>query len=138
MRAMNHVITGMVAICCIVSAAAEVKAQLFGANVASCLHGDDERPAEKRRRESAVAVARQINREQANVLDDTGRYAPVERLRAIPPIPLGFALTLQAGERSYVFALKDRQDPCRFAVFSDSDGLVYQTSQQAAPLIARR
>jgi hypothetical protein len=83
-------------------------------------------------------MAREINAEQAALAGDSGQYASRERLKTAQPVPSGFQLTLQAGAQSYVFILKDRTDPCRFAVFSDSEGIIYQTAQRTAPLVAQR
>ena len=52
-------------------------------------------------------------------------YVPVTELIPAPTVPDGFTLTLVTDGKSYTFSLKDTLDPCRFAYFSDQDGIIY-------------
>ena len=49
----------------------------------------------------------------------------MEALPGLPPIPRGFQAQMTTDGASYAFSLKDTLDPCRFAYFSDQDGVVY-------------
>jgi hypothetical protein len=107
-------------------------AQTFGSNQ-RCLHGQDEQPADRARREQAVRVARQINRAE-NTASLRGpsqprSYVPLDDPRiasiGIPPAPDGFKLRFYTDSESYAFSLKDARDRCGFAVFSDQDGRIY-------------
>lgn len=85
------------------------------------------------RRERAMDVARRVNAAQHLPSPRGPRYRPLEELRSIPPLPDGFDLQFHTDGRSYTFSLKDRLDPCRFAVFSDQDGAVYAAAPQPQP-----
>ncbi|HET7694536.1 MAG TPA: hypothetical protein VFK57_02420 [Vicinamibacterales bacterium] len=37
-------------------------------------------------------------------------------------------MSLYAGADGYIFSIKDTLDPCRFAIFSDSAGVLYESS----------
>ncbi|MDQ3488977.1 MAG: hypothetical protein M3468_14770, partial [Acidobacteriota bacterium] len=67
----------------------------------------------------------------------TGQYQPLAKLADLPALPREFELNLFADASGYMFALKDTQDPCWFAVFSDQRGLLYEKSALNAPVIAQ-
>jgi len=97
----------------------------------ACLHDANETAAQKARVSSAILAARRVNTAESHAVSTTGSYQPIETLptyggSAPLVIPDGFGLALTAGERSYSFALKDKTDACRFALFSDQDGLIYR------------
>ncbi|MGH9371275.1 MAG: hypothetical protein ACRD15_07085 [Vicinamibacterales bacterium] len=103
----------------------------------SCRHHDDAQQTDRARRAGALAVAKAINASQAEMVQRTGTYQPVERLGMLPPVPKGFELSLFADRSGYLFAIKDTQDPCSFAVFSDERGLLYEKSALDAPAVAK-
>jgi len=95
-----------------------------------CLHGDNETRAERLRRESAVEFADRINDAQTNARRFGPRanrkYVPLDQLSNLPDTPDGFRVQLHTDGESYSFSIKDVRDPCRYAVFSDQSGDVYQ------------
>jgi hypothetical protein len=105
--------------------------------IASCRHDANATDADRSRRAQALALAKAIHAAEANVVRRTGEYHPVRNLGKLPAVPAGFALKLFADREDYVFAVKDTRDPCRYAIFSDSAGLLYEKSAHAAPVIAR-
>jgi hypothetical protein len=44
----------------------------------------------------------------------------------VPPTPAGFELQFHSDGSTYSFSIKDRTDPCRYAVFSDQDKVLYE------------
>lgn len=106
---------------------------LAGADVVHaqpCLHGALETADDRVRRERAMDFARRVNAAQALPSPRGLRYRPLEELPSVPPVPGGFELQFHTDGRSYTFSLKDRRDPCRFAVFSDQEGAVYAAAPQ--------
>jgi hypothetical protein len=107
----------------------------FGAGTASaqiaqrCLHGPDETPAQKLRRDAAIQLATRINLAQS-MMDPRprprSRFRTLEELPNIPPTPAGFGLQFHTDGNTYSFSIKDRLDPCRYAVFSDQDKFLYE------------
>jgi hypothetical protein len=69
-------------------------------------------------------VARQINTAQARVSAQSKRYAPLAELPGVT-IPDGFEAQVSTDGVSYTFSVKDVQDACKFAVFSDQKGIIY-------------
>ena len=103
-----------------------------------CLHVQNETAEDRTRREQALQFARRLNAAQHMMLPSPQgpRYRQPDELRNLPPVPLGFQLQFHTDGRTYSFSLKDMRDNCRFAVFSDQDGLVYAaTPQQPSPTI---
>lgn len=105
--------------------------------VASCRHDANAAEVDRNRRAQALTLAKAITAAQADVVKRTRQYQPVQSLANLPAVPSGFALKLFADRDDYVFALKDTLDPCRYAIFSDSAGLLYEKSARAAPVIAQ-
>jgi hypothetical protein len=100
-----------------------------------CLHESAERAEDRQRREQAVRVARELNVQQAAAVASgpTARYKRLSEM-TLPEIPNGFAITLHTnGRTTYMFSLKDFNDPCYFALFSDQDGHVYTSHPQPNP-----
>ena len=94
----------------------------------NCLHGADETPADRARREKAVQLAFEINSAEV-VARRLGRmYAPLEQLLNLPRTPDGFRVQLHADGTTYSFSIKDTMDPCLYAVFSDQSGDVYEAT----------
>ena len=107
----------------------------------NCLHNASESPANKTRRDQAIRVARGINTAEHMGLAPRRpgqRYRRFEELVMIPPIPAGFALQFHTDGDTYSFSLKDTRDPCRYAIFSDQEGDVYEavprTGAEIVPL----
>ena len=94
----------------------------------TCLHGANEAPAQKVRRDAAIQLATRINLAQAMSLGPgaRSRYRPLAELMNIPPTPNGFELQFHTDGNTYSFSIKDRMDPCRYAVFSDQDKMLYE------------
>ena len=99
-----------------------------------CLHGRSEAPANKTRREQALALAEQINRAEDTgpaVVPTPGRtYRPVEQLR-VPATPVGFTLQFYTDGSTYAFSLLDTRDPCHYAIFSSQNRLIYEATPRA-------
>jgi hypothetical protein len=106
--------------------------------VPTCLHDGAEQPPDRARREQAIALAKAINERQGTAAERTRLYVALTQLRNLPPTPKGFSVQLYTDGTGYVVSLKDKLDPCRYAIFSDEAGLLYQSSALAAPLIAER
>ena len=93
----------------------------------TCLHGDNEVPEQRERRFRALTLARAINTAQYNVaMPKTGKFQPVSNLGLPGPTPDGFDVQLATDGAAYAFAVKDTQDPCVFAFFSDNKGVIFQ------------
>jgi len=91
-----------------------------------CLHGSGEAPEQLIRRRQAVQTARQINTEQARLFATSHVYHPASDLSV--NVPPGFAMSLTTDGVAYKFALKDTLDACRFAFFSDQEGLIFEAN----------
>ena len=105
--------------------------------VASCRHDGNATEPDRQRRAQALTLAKAITAAQGEAVRRTRQYHPVPSLGSLPAVPSGFALKLFADRDDYVFALKDTLDPCRYAIFSDSAGLLYEKSARAAPVVAQ-
>jgi hypothetical protein len=105
--------------------------------VAQCRHDVHSTQADRGRRNEAVTLAKAIHAAQADMVRRTQRYHPLASLRDLPAVPSGFTVHLYADGDGYIFAIKDTRDPCRFAVFSDTAGLLYEKNGYSAPVIAR-
>jgi hypothetical protein len=81
-------------------------------------------PEQGKRRQTAIGVARQINNAQARASSSLKRYAHFGELENII-VPPGFDVQVSADSTGYTFSVKDLQDGCKFAVFSDQDGVIY-------------
>ena len=76
------------------------------------------------RRRLAITAARQINTEQARAWAANKRYASRAELTGVT-ISEGFEAQISTDATSYTFSIKDLQDACKSAVFSDQKGLIY-------------
>ena len=103
----------------------------------SCLHRQAAKQEDRARRAQALTLAKAIHVAEAGVVRRTRQYESLENLPALPAVPAGFQLSLYAGRAGYIFSIKDTLDPCRFAVFSDASGLLYEQSALDAPVIAQ-
>jgi hypothetical protein len=93
----------------------------------ACLHGDNESPEQRERRFGAIGLVRAINGAQYNVaMQKTGKFQPLANLGLTTLAPEGFDVQLSTDGTTYAFAVKDSTDPCLFAYFSDTKGLIFQ------------
>jgi hypothetical protein len=104
--------------------------------VPACLHDDRERPSDRARREQALSLAKAIHEAQGTAAERARLYVALHELRGLPSTPKGFDLRLHTDGRGYIFSLKDSLDPCRYGIFSDEAGIVYEKAPFAAALIA--
>lgn len=100
-----------------------------------CLHGSSERPEQRARREQALKVAHQINLAEMKVVPKFKspnspwfEFQPLQELPNVPQAPPGFAVKLFTDGRTYSFSMKDMQDPCQYAIFSDQDRWIYEAT----------
>jgi hypothetical protein len=105
--------------------------------VPRCRHDQNAVHEDRDRRAQALTLAKAINAAQAQLVQQTQHYQPLSGLGDLPPVPRGFELNLYADRWGYMFGLKDALDACRFAVFSDEGGLLYEQSALNAPVIAQ-
>lgn len=104
----------------------------------ACLHGPSETQADQARRVQALDLAHTLNRAENRAKGfgsqrDSREYLPLDQLLAMPLVnapatPEGFQVQLQTDGSSYTLALKDMNDPCRYAIFSDQSGYVYEAT----------
>ena len=96
-----------------------------------CLHGSDERPNHRTRREQALTLAQQIHRAEnpgPTVVPPGRTFRPLDQLTNLPPTPDGFNVQLTTDGATYAFSIKDTLDPCRYAVFSDQELSLYEAT----------
>lgn len=105
--------------------------------VASCHHDVSATEGDQNRRSQALILAKAINTAEADTFRRAREYQPLASLGTLPAVPFGFTLKLFADRDDYVFAVKDTRDPCGYAIFSDSAGLLYEKSARSAPVVAR-
>ena len=93
-----------------------------------CLHDGSEASPQRQRRLDAIELARAINQAERRGLHGPRQrtYRPLEDLRNLPVTPEGFRLQFHTDGTSYLFALKDTMDQCRYSIFSDEDGDIYE------------
>ena len=91
----------------------------------ACLHGPSETAAQAARRQAAIGFARLINTTELRAHTQAQAYYALGDLHTIPAPPEGFKAQLSSDGTSYTFSIKDSLDPCRFAFFSDQEGVIY-------------
>jgi hypothetical protein len=101
----------------------------------ACRHDQLSSARDRDRRERAIHLAKAIHLAQNSAVRITRRYQPLEALANLPDRPEDFELRLYVGTAGYVFSLKDTRDPCRYGIFSDQSGFLYEKSPQS-PLLA--
>lgn len=79
------------------------------------------------RQRMAITVARQINTAEAQQSSTTKRYVPLSALNGVV-VPEGFTAQVSTDGTTYTFSVKDAQDACKFAVFSDQQGVIYRAT----------
>ena len=109
-------------------------AQLAG--VPACLHDDRERPSDRDRREQALSLAKAVHEAEGMAAERARLYVALPQLRGLPRTPRGFELRLYTDSHGYIMSLKDSLDPCRYGIFSDEAGILYEKAPLTAPLIA--
>jgi hypothetical protein len=90
----------------------------------TCLHGAGESAEQQARRRQALQLAREINTAEQQAFQTRHSYVPLTALR-ISTVPQGFTANLAADTPGYAFAVKDQQDACKFAYYSDESGVIY-------------
>lgn len=115
------------------AAAASTMLVLWASTAAAqtCLHGSEETSSQRARREAAIRYVEQVNAAQETLRDELGVSGRLDELPRIDGPPVGFVVLLTVDDYNYAITLKDVLDPCRYAVFSDSHGIIYE----AAPLL---
>jgi hypothetical protein len=108
-----------------------LEGQRLNSRAAVCRHGEDESPTNRTQRLAALALAAAVNRAEGQQARQTRQYAPLANLGALPAVPADFTLKLYADSDGYVTVLKDARDPCRYAIFTDHSGHIYETSSPA-------
>jgi hypothetical protein len=81
-------------------------------------------PADPQRRQAAVRFARMLNTAEASFWAQNKRYGQISDV-GVGAEPEGFRAQLSTDGTIYTFAVKDSVDACRFALFSDQEGLIY-------------
>jgi hypothetical protein len=109
-------------------------AQVSGVPV--CLHDAAERELDRKRRAEALGLAKTVNQAQGTAAERTRIYLPLSKLGKLPPAPRGFELRVYTDGTGYVLSLKDTLDPCKYAIFSDESGVIYEKTPLAAPILA--
>jgi hypothetical protein len=51
-------------------------------------------------------------------------YLPADQLQ-LAAVPEGFEFRIAVTPTAYAFSVRDNTDPCRFAYFSDQQGLIF-------------
>jgi hypothetical protein len=93
----------------------------------TCLHGDNETPEQLARRKQALGFTRHVNTlEATGAAANAGVYQPPARLGITQSLPSGFQLRLSTSGSSYAYSVIDTTDPCRFAYFSDENGVIFR------------
>ena len=100
---------------------------------ARCLHDGDESPANRERREQALALAKAINDAEGQSSQRTRRFQPLQQLGSLPPTPDGFVIRLYTDGDGYIFSIKDDRDACQYGVFSGSEGVSVSVEPHRAP-----
>ena len=130
----------------------------FAVAFAGCLHGKVETAGERERRVLAVDVARTLNTAEMRHYRQLGAFAQPTQLPRSPALsqwrtstsPMaitfrrlslqqgtevipGFALHFTTdGTTNYSFILEDTTDQCRFSLFSDQRGVIFQGQELGA------
>ena len=91
----------------------------------ACLHGTSERADQRARRVAALEYVKRVTFIEGEGKLQAQQYYTLTDLPQLPPVPQGFKVQLSTDGTTYVLSLKDAQDPCGFAYFSDQDGVIY-------------
>ena len=91
----------------------------------NCLHGPSETADQAARRRAALQMARQVNTTEAQANQQGHTYYALSDLPGLASEIDGFKVQLSTDGGTYTFSIKDTLDPCRFAYFSDQEGVIY-------------
>lgn len=117
-----------------------VSTAFASASAQICLHGPNEAFAQRTRREAAIRLAEQIKVAEARLMPPNRqprRAQPLEQLPNIGPIPPGFEVQLLTQDDRYSLTIRDTQDPCGYAIFTDQASGIYDgvPTRPPVPLI---
>ena len=90
-----------------------------------CASNSDMTPEQKARRAELVAVARDINTQQASAAQTTKQYRAWGPLTLRHPVPAGVEVKMSVDANGYSFSVVDTTDQCRAGVFSNEVGIIY-------------
>jgi hypothetical protein len=91
----------------------------------NCLHSPAETADHAARRQAALQLARQVNTTEAQANQQGHTYYALSDLPGLASEIKGFKVQLSTDGGTYTFSIKDTMDPCRFAYFSDQEGVIY-------------
>src|SRR5204863_9792132 len=91
----------------------------------NCPQGPSETAEQAARRRAALQMARQVNTTEAQANQQGHTYYALSDLPGLASEIDGFKVQLSTGGGTYTFSIKDTLDPCRFAYFSDQEGVIY-------------
>ena len=91
----------------------------------TCLHGPGETAAQAARRRAALDLARKVNTTETQAHFQGHTYYALSDLPGLAAEVSGFNVQLSTDGASYTFSVKDTLDACRFAYFSDQEGVIY-------------
>ena len=100
-----------------VGLAGAVTAAFSPAQVSRC-------PSEAQRLQAPVLFARTVNSAEARFKGRNQHYGQLAEL-GVGVEPEGFRTQLSTDGTSYTLSIKDAIDACRFALFTDEQGLIY-------------
>jgi len=91
----------------------------------NCLHGPAEAADQAARRRAALQLAHQVISTEAQANQQGHTYYVLSDLPGLASEIDGFKVQLSTDGGTYTFSIKDTLDPCRFAYFSDQEGVIY-------------
>jgi hypothetical protein len=89
--------------------------------------------AQRARRGAAVEFLGAVNAAESRAHAAGDRYAALADLPGLPAAPVGFVPRLTFDQWSYAVSVKDLFDACGFALFTDSEGTIYEAHAASAP-----
>lgn len=135
MRRPIGAVLGIIAVALVAAESSQRAAQPVVA-LPRCRHDSAEEAPDRVRREQALALAKAINEAEGIAAERIRLYRPLSQLTSLPAAPAGFHVRLYTDGAGYILSIKDTLDPCRYGIFSDESGLVYERTPQPAPLVA--
>ena len=91
----------------------------------NCLHGPSESADQASRRRAALQLAQQVNKVEAQANQQGHTFYALSDLPGLTSEINGFKVQLSTDGGTYTFSIKDTVDTCRFAYFSDQEGVIY-------------
>lgn len=98
------------------------------AQTQQCIHGPNETPQEKQRRNAGVTFLRVLNTLEYNYRTPNKRFGSYNELLTLRPalqVPAGFELRLTTDEIRYNISLVDQTDPDKWSLFTTDAGIIY-------------